>query len=231
MISIILIEPETSGNVGAIARSMANFNLKDLILINPKCNHLDDEAKSRSKHGLNVLKNTQIAKIEILKEFDTVVATTAALGLDYNIKRSPLTPKQLTELIKERRSKTAIVFGRESTGLSNEELKLCEFTVTIPASKKYPVLNISHSATVLFYELFQNKKNKSTDHFVTASQKEKEVTLNKLNDLLDKLNFTTEDKKDTQKLVWKRLVGKSMLTKREAYALLGFVRKVEDKIK
>lgn len=80
MISVILVEPETSGNIGAIARLMANFCMNDLILVNPKCNHLDNEGKARAKHGLRILKDAKISDISILKEFDCVIATTAMNG-------------------------------------------------------------------------------------------------------------------------------------------------------
>ena len=68
MISTILIEPETPGNIGAIARSMKNFDLKNLILINPKCGHLDKEALDRATHAKEILKNA-IIKCFLLKLF------------------------------------------------------------------------------------------------------------------------------------------------------------------
>jgi len=62
MISIILVEPKNSGNVGAIARTMANFGFSKLILVNPKCNHLSQTARNRAKWGNSVLKKAKIVK-------------------------------------------------------------------------------------------------------------------------------------------------------------------------
>ncbi len=231
MITIILIEPENSGNIGAIARSMANFGLSDLLLINPKCDFLSGEAIARSKHGLKVLKSAKTGDLRLLKKYGLLVGTTAKLGNDYNIPRSALTPKQLSETIRGKKTKIGIMFGREGNGLSNEELRMCDFIVSVPTSEKYPTLNISHAATIIFYEIFCSSDNKkNTDVTIPASAKEKEVMLKKIADLLDDLEFDTDDKKETQMVVWKRIAGKSMLTKREVYAVLGFVKKVRERM-
>ena len=72
MITIILMEPEKSGNVGAVARAMTNFGFEKLVIINPKCKPLDDEAMRRAKHAQQILKKAKIAKKDILKKFDVV---------------------------------------------------------------------------------------------------------------------------------------------------------------
>jgi len=88
-------------------------------------------------------------------------------------------------------------------------------------------MNISHAVSIILYELFQkSKKPKINDHIIFASNKEKEVINKMFNKILNKLEFSTKEKKDTQKKVWKRIIGKSFLTKREAYALIGLLRKL-----
>ena len=118
------------------------------------------------------------------------------------------------------------MFGREGSGLSNEEILQCDFIVKIPSSKKYPTLNISHAAAIIFYALF---KEKSFPSIPAISSKEKEVIMNKIDVILDRMKFTTPQKKVTQKRTWKRIIGKSILTKREAFVVLGFLRKLEKK--
>lgn len=219
MLTVVLVGPENAGNVGAVARSMKNFGLKSLVLVDPKCDHLSKEALDRASHAKDILKKAKV--LDDLKGFDTKIATTAVLGTDYNITRSPLLPGQLAGL----RGKTALLFGRESHGLSNEEISRCDFVVTIPASKRYPTMNISHAAAILFYEIF--KSEKPTSHFQPASAKDKEVILKRFDDILDSMKFSTAGKKKTQRKVWKRIIGKSFLTKREAFAVLGFLRKLK----
>lgn len=217
MISIVLIEPENPGNIGAIARIMANFSFNDLIIINPKCDHLCSEAIARSKHALPVLENAKVCTWEYLKNFDAIVGTTAKLGTDYNIPRSPLSPKNLPILPE----KTALLFGRESSGLTNDEINICDFIVTIPSKSKYPVLNLSHAVAILLYELAD--KPDLEEKYIPASAVEKKQILKMIDEVLDKYPF---DKKESQQIVWKRLLGKSSLTKREAYVLMGFFQKL-----
>ncbi len=230
MLSVVLIEPKNSGNVGAIARVMKNFSFSDLIIIDCKCDHLSQTARNRAKHANDVLKNARLREKSYLKNFDYLVATTAILGTDYNIPRSPVTPGQLAEKLEQLdgKKKIGLLIGRESSGLTNQEILGSDFVVTIPASPHYKTLNISHAVAVILYELFKKSdKKKSNDHIVIASKKEKEVILKIISSLLDRIHFSTEEKKETQKKVWRRLIGKSFLTKREAFALIGFLRKFE----
>lgn len=229
MIEIILIEPETAGNIGAVARVMKNFGFPSLTLIDPKCDHLEKEALDRSTHAKDILKKAKIKKRSYLKRFDYIIGTTAILGTDYNIPRSPLTPKELSHKLNSsaKDTKIALIFGRESTGLTNSEIEACDFMVTIPATKEYPTLNISHSVSIILYELFKQKvQNKSNSHIAQATKKEKDVLFEKIDEIIKTLHFSTPEKRETQKTVWKRIIGKSLLTKREAFALLGFFKKV-----
>jgi TrmH family RNA methyltransferase len=231
MIYIILIEPETEGNVGAVARVMKNFGFSRLVLINPKADIKSEETRNRAKHAQDILKNAEIAGWDYLDKMDYLVATTAKLGTDYNIPRSPMTPDQLAEKI-DIKQKIGIVIGREGLGLTNEEIGKCDFVVSIPADTKYPTLNISHALGIILYELYKKcGKLKSNSHIVVADKQYKDVLTKKTNELLDKLTFTTIEKKETQQIVWKRIFGKAMLTKREAFAVLGFLSKVNKKIK
>ena len=227
MISIILIESESSGNIGYVARAMKNFDFNDLILINPKCDHLDLDAMSRATHARNILRKAKVKKISYLKKFDYLIATTAILGSDYNIPRSPVSIEELAKKIAKLKKKNiGIMVGRESSGLNNKEIQMADFVITVPASKSYPTLSISHSVTIILYELFKHlNKEKQNDHFIPASKKDKEILMKLVNKNLDKMEFATKEKKETQKKVWKRMFGKSFLTRREAFALMGFFKK------
>ncbi len=224
MIDIAVMEIENEGNLGAISRVMANFGFENLILINPKCSKDSIETIKRAKHSKNILKKVKIVKK--LEGYDYVIATTAKLGTDYNISRFPLTPKQLKEKLNEintKKIKIDLLIGREGNGLTNEEIKSSDFLVTIPADRKYPTLNISHALSIILYELSELNH---TSHIIPASKKDKEVLLETINKALDKMEFTTKEKKETQKLVWKRIAGKSFLTKREVFSLIGFMKKI-----
>jgi TrmH family RNA methyltransferase len=207
---------------------MKNFGFRRLILIEPKCDHLEPGAIIRAKHGKDVLKNAVIVKKDFLKTLDYIIGTTSRVGTDYNIPRSPIRPEQLSDCLKRAKGNIAILFGRESIGLKNNEILMCDFIVSIPATKKYSSLNISHAVGIILYELFKkSSKIKHESHFLPATKKEREVIMIYLNKILNSMDFQTQSKKETQKKVWKRIIGKALLTKREAFALIGFLRKLD----
>jgi TrmH family RNA methyltransferase len=218
-IYVICKEISNSGNVGAIARAMANFDLKNLILVNPLVDHLCSEARNRAKNAQDVLVKAKV--VSKIPKIDYIIATTAITGERYN-PRSPLTPKQLAQII-PKSGKIGLMLGPESSGLTKEEILKADFVVTIPASKKYGTLNVSHAASILFYELFKADENIHE----LASLKDKEVLSDYINKIIDKMEFPTAGKKETQRIVWKRLLGKSFLTKREAFVLMGFFKRVK----
>lgn len=228
MISIILLEPRKQENIGSVARVMKNFAFDNLILIKPKCK-IGVKAFKVAKHGKDVLKKTKIKDFSYLKKLDYIIGTTAILGTDYNIPRNTISAEQLASKIAKidyKKTKIGILIGREGTGLNNNEINLCDILVTIPASKKYPTFNVSHALAIILYEIFKKLNvEKSNSHINFATKKEKEIILRYINDILSDMEFSTKEKKDTQKKVWKRVIGKAMLTKREAFAVMGFLRK------
>lgn len=229
MIEVILMEPRKQENLGAIARVMKNFSFKKLVLINPKCK-IGKKARKVAKHANNILDTAKIKEKNYLKKIDYLIGTTSRLGTDYNIPRNAIDAEKIAEKIAGvdyNGLKIGIMVGREASGLTNEEINQCDALVTIPSSKDYPVLNISHSVSILLYELFKKiGEEKSNSHIIFAAEKDKEVMMLYINKILDQIEFSTPEKKDTQKKVWKRVFGKAMLTKREAFAVMGFLRKL-----
>ena len=219
---VAFVEPKTPGNIGAIARAMANFDLKELILVNPQCDHVSKESLDRAKHAKGIVENALV--VESIDGIPATykIATTGKLGADYNLPRIPLTPTQLKEVARDDES-SCIIIGREGDGLTNEEILKCDFVVNIPTSDKYPILNASHAAVILFYELYQRDIE---DKFPLVNEREKQIIMDLIEELIVKLDFTTEEKRDTQRKLWKRILGKSFLSQREAMALIGFLKKL-----
>ncbi len=232
MVSIILIKPETAGNVGAIARAMSNFGFSELVLVEPQCDHLSKEAQDRAKHAKEILQKTKLMIWkDVRKTYSTLVATTGVLGSDYNLPRSPITPRQLAEIMPSHK-KVGLVFGPEGPGLSNEQIKDCDFSVTIPTTDNYPSLNLSHAVTILLYELaYAHQAKKLDEHFPLATPRMHDVLLDVLETVITKTPFPKPGMPETQRRLWKRMFGKSFLTRREAQALIGFLRKVGERMK
>ena len=224
MISVVLVEPALAGNIGSICRVMKNFDVKELILIDPKCDHLSSDAIKMSVRADNILRSAKVADRKILKEFDVLIGTSARIGTDYNINRVPVTPRELKEVL-PKTGKIALLIGTEDNGLSNDDIALCDFTVTIPASQVYPTLNISQAVGILLYELFEG--GHTAEKYPLANAVEKEQIMKLLDVAITNMKFATEMQRETQRKVWKRLIGKSFLTKRESMSIMGFLRMIK----
>ena len=233
MVDVVLVEPEIAGNLGAIARAMKNFNLNKLIVIKPKFDINSEEVRNRAKHANDIIDKIKIVNSIKELDYDYKIATTGKLSSDYNLMRTPMTPKEFSEKIKKiNHSSMAIFFGRESCGLTNKELELMDFIVNIPTSENYKVLNLSHAATIIFYELFNTEGDKNLKEKYKPIGKNEKETLEKLHtEIISKLEFEMESKKKIQLILWKKIISKSMLSNREAFALMGLLRKIKEKIK
>ncbi len=153
-ISIVMVETTHQGNIGAAARAMKNMGLYRLVLVNPQC-ALDGSAYARASGADDVL--AEAARVESLKEAvsdcSLVVGTTARVR---TLVWPGLTPNSLAEKLDEMppEEEAAIVFGREHSGLTNEELQHCHYSLTIPTNPEFSSLNVASSIQVICYEIF-----------------------------------------------------------------------------
>jgi tRNA/rRNA methyltransferase len=214
---------------------MANFGFESLILVDAKC-IIDDEARNRAKHAQHIISSITLEKSlrNALKKFTIAIATTGVLGSDFNIPRTPLTAQQLCKKIQStkinKNNKIALVFGPEDSGLSKEELELCDYTTTIPTSDSYPVMNLSHAVTIILYELSKEHNSKRIkETFPLIEKKEKEILDEMMISVINSVKYRTVFEKRTQILVWKRILGKAMPTRREAFAMIGLLKKLASK--
>ena len=92
---------------------------------------------------------------DFIKEYDIdfIVGSTGMPGGSYSLSRIPINPNELGSKLDSNR-KIAILFGREGDGLNNKEIDLCDMIVSIPTDTNYPIMNITHAAAIIFYEIF-----------------------------------------------------------------------------
>ena len=151
----ILVEPQTPGNVGAAARAIKTMGFTHLRLVNP-CDIRRAEARWMAHASLDILENAQVfpSLAEALADIHFAVATTQR---EREFHFPFYTPKQLAEHITPltQEHKVALVFGREKTGLTNEEIRMCHAISTVPAAVTHPSLNLAQAVMVYAYELFQ----------------------------------------------------------------------------
>lgn len=229
-IYVVFVECETPGNVGFLARTMANFGLKNLVLINPT--KLTNEAYYQATHGKYIVENAKI--YPTLDDFyqsqriDFKVASTGMAGGSYNLARIPIKPEELGKSINVE-NKTAILFGREGDGLSNKEIGDCDICVSIPTDPTYPIMNISHAAAIIFYELFKNKHDFGVEGLSESSPLEKEYLQKDMDYLIDCLDIP-EHKKKNGKKTFNNIISRAFITGREAHTMKGILRRLKNKI-
>lgn len=153
-IRIVMVNTTHSGNIGAAARAMKNMGLSQLTLVDPIA-RIDEEAIQRASRADDILHNAIIVDTleEAIADCHWVVGTSAR---SRHIPWPLLTPRQCAakavKLIPQG-NRIALVFGRESRGLTNEELHLCHAHVHIPTEESFSSLNVSQAVQLLSYEM------------------------------------------------------------------------------
>tara|TARA_B110000211_G_scaffold118016_1_gene136656 strand:+ start:4927 stop:5754 length:828 start_codon:yes stop_codon:yes gene_type:complete len=151
---IVMVNTTHPGNIGAAARAMKNMGLSRLYLVDPIAK-IDDEAMQRSSRAEDILNNVVICDTleEALADCGLVVGTSAR---SRTIPWPLMNPQQCGDRVAQAVSadnEVAIVFGRESRGLTNEELHLCHAHVHIPTEESFSSLNVAQAIQVMAYEM------------------------------------------------------------------------------
>lgn len=153
---IILVNPFLDANVGSVSRSMLNFGMYELRVVNPRCDILSETAQTLAVGSVEILKNAKVFSSlkDCIADLDIVVATTAR---KHTINQIVNTPREMaTEVVNTRNSlNVGIMFGRERDGLNNEELALANRRVGIPTFEHYGVLNMAQAVNIIGYECWQ----------------------------------------------------------------------------
>jgi tRNA/rRNA methyltransferase len=227
-IRIILVEPHEAGNVGAAARAMKNFGLRDLWIAGTRPQRLDDVSEWWAKGAVDVVQSARRVDTlaEALKDVHLSIATTAVRGRHV---AEQLTPQEVARLAEEQlgdEHTLALVFGREEWGLTNEEIAMCQRTASIPTSPDYATMNLAQSVVIFCYELSKGLRPRSKDR--DPAPGELIETLNKrTRALLDRIDFFGDKSAARMCAELQAMAGRTHLSTREASMLLSFVAHVE----
>ena len=159
--AIVLVRPTEQGNIGAVARAMANMGLRELVLVEPAA-PIGDTARAFAVTAAPILDSIRRAPSfhEALAPYARIVGTTSARARDIDaapaVDATTLQPRELPERLAADPdgTPTALVFGPERSGLTNEELARCEPWVTVPCAPELPTLNLSQAVLIVAYELY-----------------------------------------------------------------------------
>ena len=189
----ILIKPQLGENIGACARSMKNFGFHKLHIVEPKINFPNHKAKATSVGAYDIIGKAKVFKNveDAINSFNLVVSLSARRR-DINKKHILIGDFQKI-ITKKRNLNIGLMFGPEASGLSNKDLSFSNYILKIPTSSKFKSLNLSHSFTIICYEIFKliNIKNtlKTSSDLKISSKSNISSVLKHLVSLLEKKDF------------------------------------------
>lgn len=234
-----MVEPAGPLNVGSVARVMKNMGLHQLVLVNPQCDPLGQEARQMAVHGVDILESAQQLRTlpEALKGCQRAIATTARPRKQ----PTPLeTPQQALPWLLTATNNSGLIFGPEDRGLNNLELNYAQRFVCIPSSQEYPSLNLAQAVAICCYELFSSAQQPNTQQQTpvesqlplapavdAASWTETEDYYQHLQDLLLKIGYLYPHTAQARMEKFRRLFNRAAMTKDEVAMLRGILRQME----
>jgi len=223
---LVLVEPEGKINFGFILRLAKNFEVDEVITVKPKFDVNDEEVLRFAAQGKDYVEKVKV--VDSYEEaLEGVKVCTSAKVSTHDPLRSFIVPWELREKIGEPETLT-LVFGRESVGLTREELKACDALLHVPASSKYPVLNLSHAVAIVLWEVWKQYRLQRGQLPERADERDVELIMNAVEELASRF-VGDEAKRERLLVAIKRLVTKA--TKQEARSLLYLLGKCVNSLK
>ena len=219
-IRIVLVETSHTGNMGSVARAMKTMGLTNLWLVNPLVKP-DSQAIALAAGASDVIGNAHIVDTldEALAGCSLVVGTSGVTTKgDRNYTRIPVPVREFAEHCRGYPEKIAILFGREDIGLLQEELEKCDVLVWVPTGDEFPILNLSHAATIAMYEMYQAEHVPPKTH--PASREQKERLFNTFDDLMEEVRYP-ENRRNGTRVMFRRMMGRSIPSEYEFRTIMG----------
>jgi tRNA/rRNA methyltransferase len=210
---------------------MKNFGFRELIVLNPEPPDFPDyETYGFAMHGRDILDRARVIRTSpeehvaayraLLREFDVVIGTTGKGEHYANLKRLPLflDQLQLPELGSEQ--KVCLVLGRESRGLTNEEIMLVDFVVRIRADPDYSSLNLAQAAGIILYYLFQQFREPSVDQVIAITAEQKDSLNDVILDIVNLARVRTARKERVLR-AFQNVFGRAFMSQKEFKMIYG----------
>lgn len=227
-VRVVLVEPKEPGNIGAVARAMKNMGLSRLYLVNP-ADHTSGEARMMAVGSGDVLYGAAVCGTlpEALAGVGLAVATTHRKRRHMDLVYGPRhAAERLASL--PLHAEGALVFGREETGLTNDEIQLCQMIARISTASAYPSLNLSQAVLLFAYELYRAAAGlRETPDLDLAPLKEIESMYAHIASALDKLGFVSRHRPETFLRSIRRLFGRIPLERRDVATVHKIFRQVD----
>jgi tRNA (cytidine32/uridine32-2'-O)-methyltransferase len=228
----ILVEPSHPGNIGATARAIKNMGFQNLSLVNPK-DFPNDDAFYRAKGANDILENLNIYEnLSTALENATLIFGTSARTrtIPWPTKTSSELSSVIEKALARTNAKICFVFGREMSGLSNDELQMCDFHIKIPTEEDFSSINLSHAVQIISYVLkmeVDNLDSVSEAKDVTQTFQDNEHLIDHFDEVMKQIDFYDQENPKQVKTRMRRLVKRLQPDKLETGILRGFLAKIE----
>lgn len=227
-IAIVLVEPQSPGNVGSVCRAMKNMGLSELRLVNP-CPVEHPEALKFAVSARDLLEKATVfpSLAEALADRAVSVATTRRHG---KYRRDIMTPEETAVRLHGQlgENSAALVFGREDNGLTTDELALCTWQATIPTDAAYGSLNLAQAVLIFCYELFRNSREPgSAAARLLAGSQETETLYQHMERTLLRIGFLNPQNPDHIMRTFRRIFARAELDSREVAILRGMMTQID----
>jgi tRNA/rRNA methyltransferase len=226
-IAIVLMEPKYPENIGAAARCAMNMGISQLIIVRdeePDREKMLKMATHKAAHLIDGLLHFQELE-QALAPFSCVVGTTARQGRKRRVENSPrFIFDSLLPLLQD--NQVALLFGPEHRGLTNEDLKYCQMTATIPTAD-FSSLNLAQAVAILCYELFwavMYTEKTTTFTPKLASNYELEGMYEHVDEMLNRIGFLNTNDSTYWMRNIRHFLGRVGLRAKEAKIIRGFCR-------
>ena len=233
-IRIILIETSHPGNIGSAARAMKTMGLQELYLINPH-EFPSDVAKALAVGADDILEKAVVLPSlnQALEGCELVIGTSAR---NRSLPWPMLNPEECAVKIAQCKNiKTAVLFGREYAGLTNEELQLCHYHLQIPANPEFSSLNLAAAVQIVSYEIRKallHDKQTSTDEKINfATSDAMELYYQHLEKILLQVEFLKPTVPNRIMPRLRRLFSRAHPETEELHILRGILAEIEKKLK
>ncbi|MDG3087227.1 tRNA (cytosine(32)/uridine(32)-2'-O)-methyltransferase TrmJ [Vibrio hannami] len=231
-VKIVLVGTSHSGNIGSAARAMKVMGLSNLVLVDPQC-EVDEQTLALAAGAGDIAENATIVDTldEAIEDCGLVVGSSAR---SRTLEWPMLEPRECGEkfALEGEKHPVALIFGRERTGLTNEELQKCHFHVCIPANPEYSSLNLAMAVQTLSYEVrvaFLDRQNSvhPTQEIEYPRHKELEMFYQHLEKVIIDTQFISEDKPNQVMNKLRRLFSRARPEIQEINTLRGILTSVE----
>ncbi len=221
---VILVGTSHPGNVGAAARGAANFGVAEMRFVSPRCDPQGQEALDRAVHARHLLENAVVVESlqEALEGTSMGIGTTARTTLAANrFLRKTTDVRDWAEGLASSGwdGKAALVFGREDTGLSSDEVNLLDELVTVPTAD-YSSLNLAHAVSLLCYEHYRIRETARISPERVLSP-DTLLTLHRAFDALADTVERREWRRTVAKGMWRKIIGRSLPSDHEVFNVIG----------